>query len=395
MLNRVLVKPRSPWGIHLLVGGCAILAMATQSHAEQLFYDPFTVGDGPGKYTLGPLPGQPDDPIWSGPFFEFSWMSPLLPEENSWYVQSSSLQPGEGGSVRAVYDGITNNGRIGRYLRTEWGNNTDATYYLSCLVNFGTTEGGDGGIGFRAIEMWPADGTIGDDTGRSYFGYSQWTGPFPREPDSARMALVTPWGYSVPEDGPPSYDEDGHTHMVVFKFELSSAAGSDTVSVFLDPLDDAGIDAGFLPLFPVEEPAVPSAVISGVDFTLGAIGFSQFGGGTVDTMMFDEIRVGTTFSDVIPPGVPPVSWEDLFDIVASHMNLGVSGGWMDGDIGLADGTPGSDGRVTIGDFRVWKDHPYEMGGGSLLTIAAVPEPTGIVLVLAAGVACLGRVRARR
>jgi hypothetical protein len=187
-------------------------------------------------------------------------------------------------------------------------------------------------------------------------------------------------------NSPASYNEDGYTHLVVFKFELSSVANSDTISVYLDPLGDT-------------EPQFPGATISEADFTLGAIGFANFGGGTVDTMMFDEIRVGTGFADVVSPDLswpPPPTWEELYDIVMSHMNLKVTGGWTEGDIGLADGTPGSDGQVTLGDFRVWKDNPYDSPPqGALLMSAAVPEPSSLILALAAAVACLGYARARR
>jgi hypothetical protein len=281
-----------------------------------------------------------------------------------------------------VYDG-----RTGRYLTTAWDDTTDTTYYLSVLANYGTIEGGGGGIGYRSIEMWPAGGTIGNDAGRSDFAYNEYGGLAPglRLPDTARLALITPGGSSIAWNAPQSYNADGATHLVVFKFEFSTVANSDRVSVYLDPLS-------------VTEPGFPSATVGSMDFTLSAIGFSQFGGGNVDTMMMDEIRVGTTFADVLPelpyPGDADLDGDvDLvdYDIIMANMNLTVSGGPTEGDVGLSAGTQGSDGRVTLGDFRVWKDnYPYTPPAGSgALAGAAVPEPASWLLLLTAAVICAG------
>ncbi len=376
----------------LAAGLLAALVAASPAAAELLYYDPFLVEPGQyvaGDYPTGLLDGQTvTAPYGTDPnFFQPEWIASTEGAVVTTDGLSYAGSPAEGGAgmVQPIMEDPADpgeylifDGRTGRYLTTDWDDTTTDTYYLSCLANYGTIEGGDGGIGYRSIEMWPTGGTIGDDNGRSDFAYNQWAG-LPsnmRQPDTAKLALVTPDGYSVAYNAPASYNEDGVTHLVVFKFEFSADDESDSVSVYLDPLS-------------ITEPDFPSASMVGIDFTLSAIGFTNFGGGNVDTMMMDEIRVGTTFADVLPdfpyPGDADLDGDvdlDDYDIIMAAMNTTVSGGPEAGDVGTSTGVQGSDGRVTIGDFRVWKDnYPYTPSGAGAL--ANIPEPASWLLLLTA------------
>jgi hypothetical protein len=356
---------------------CAVLMAASPATAEQLAYDPFLIGDGPGEYTPGLIDGQPGDGLPGSDFFAGPWYTSASGEAPAVFVQEAGLSylgdSAPGGSVFAqAYDEnfIADGGRAARNLATPWDDTTTGTYYLSFLANYGTLDPGVTDIGFRAVEFWgPAGlGAPGDNNPLGYVGYDYYFRPpiyIPEDWPNDRMVFHFLGGYADITDTP--FDQDGANHLIVLKFDLSNEAGADAVSLYLDPVT-------------LEEPTLPNVLFSELDISLGAIGsMSDFGSyGTWPAM--DEIRVGTEFADVLPPRPPPVPWGEMYDLIASHMNLRVTGGPYDGDIALADGTPGSDGEVTIADFRLWKDNYIpELGGGALLMSAAVPEPSGLIL----------------
>jgi hypothetical protein len=367
------------------------LVAASPSAAEQLAYDPFLIGQSPaaGEYSLGALAGQ--DP-YVGPFFTGPWYG-----DHNWVVQQSSLclpqQPPwlpadtPGGSVTALGDG----GRVARALAAPLDDSTVGTYYLSLLVDYGSIPEGATGMGYRAIEFWDASVGTGltDDHLVVSIGYNEYYipggGPYPYWWEYLRFTTYRP-SLQVQNIGDVRFNEDDDTHLLVLKFAMSDQPESDTVSVYLDPYVGPGNS----------EPEFPNAVVSDVDLELGAIGAGYFGSAGGVTPTWDEICAGSEYADVVPiyPELP--SWNEMYDLITSHMGQKVTGGWTEGDIGLADGTPGSDGQVTLGDFRVWKDNPYDSPPqGALLMSAAVPEPSSLVLALAAVVACLGCVRRRR
>src|SRR4029078_4846182 len=84
----------------------------------------------------------------------------------------------------------------------------------------------------------------------------------------------------------------------------------------------------------------------------------------------DELRIATTFIDELPQLPLPGDTDgdrdvDLVDYhnIITHMNAQVGSALL-GDVAKADGTQGSDGRVTIADFRIWKDHYPTVASGS-------------------------------
>ena len=88
----------------------------------------------------------------------------------------------------------------------------------------------------------------------------------------------------------------------------------------------------------------------------------QFGGFGPTLNTVDELRIATTFIDALPElplpgdtdGDRDVDLDDYNNII-THLGLQV-GTALEGDVAKADGTQGSDGRVTIADYRIWKDH---------------------------------------
>ena len=115
-------ETRARWRSRLvfasMLGLSAVLAAVSPSAAVQLVYEPFTIGDGPGEYHVGPLPGQPNPPIGplaTEPFFNGPWVGSDGPAGQ--VVQGGSIGPqSTGGSVTASGDGRA--GRIRRHRGT-------------------------------------------------------------------------------------------------------------------------------------------------------------------------------------------------------------------------------------------------------------------------------------
>ena len=376
-----------------------MLVTVAPAKAELLYYDPFNIGSNPanGEYVpfappvtaanpFVPLRGQ-NPTIGPTPFFSGRWVG--APEgDTGQYVQTSSLNyygvPGSGGSVTSLGDG-----RVGRYLTNPWTDTTTGTFYISYLASYGTVldpntnSGAD--LGFRTTEFWPAGGAVGIDAGLTEIGYQGFAGPADQQlPRFARLHFQTPGGGGQQYLTETTFNQDNNlTHLILLKFVLSDQPTSDTVSVFLDPVDPT-------------EPLNPSAVAANVDFTLAAMStISTFGSATGIRPAFDELRVGTEFADMVPPSEPqdgPCDGESVeyacYLHIISHMNLtGQS---------LANGDVTGDGKVTIADFRFWKDHRTDLSFGSgSLSAVGVPEPASCLLAVAATAVAIASARAPR
>jgi len=386
------VRRRGNCGRVLMLAVVAVgtsCVMTAESNAELLFYDPFLIGASPaaGEYTadsplvgqnpLAPYGTQPD--LLTGP-----WILPNAGHTTHVLSKSTGLNyigaPAEGGSIGTVPDpgdfGIDN--RIGRKFKpgSEWTDTTVGTYYIGWLQNFGTG-GADGlNMGFRAIEFWrDPSGEIGDSNLLGDLGYNAYYSPLgsvQTNPLTARFAFQ----HQI-IDGAPVFVEDGATHLFVMKFVLSDQAASDQIYVYLDPTS-------------VTEPDLANLAITDTDVQLGALGIGQFGGfgDTMNTV--DELRIATMFSEALPElplpgdvdGDRDVDLDD-YNVIIANLGLQVSSANF-GDVAKADGTQGSDGRVTIADYRIWKDHyptlPPGAGGGALGS-GGVPEPSACLLIV--------------
>lgn len=343
--------------------------------AEQLVYEPFELGNGPGEYQVGPIGGQPAIP--AGGFFAGPWIAPA--GKGGQVVQPTSIVPETpGGSVTA-----SGEGRAGRYLAEPWTSDTSGVFYLSYAARFGTVLNPAtmdiSALGFRTTEFWPAGSAVGQDNGRMEIGYHAFVGPqTQRWPSSARLQ------FQMPQITPQylaetTFNEDNNSpHLIVVKFELSAEQQSDSISVFLDPWGMA-------------EPEIPNGLATGIDFTLGAIStVSFFGGDGGLPPTFDELRVGTRFEDVVAPPVSTgpcthsAAEQACFLEIISHMHL------TGPDVGFAD--LNGDGRVSLVDYRLWKDGRSDNSpGAGTVAAAKVPEPGTWLSVIALATICCVRV----
>ena len=364
-------------GRRCVLRGCMALAwfvvwgVAPRCAAELLVYEPFIIGTGGGEYHVGPIDGQPDPPFGGpvvDPFFVGPWVSPVDAAGQVIHPDSIAFDA-PGGSVRAV-----GNGRAGRYLWDPWDDATEGTFYLSFLVNYGAlTDPETDTMGYRSVEFWPPGVFVGTEIGRMQIGYDQFLGAAEqRDPNTARLQWVLPDGSTYLISDVP-FNEDSDTHAIVVKFDLHSAAASDTLSVYLDPLIAIpfGGESG-----DNSEPELPNAIAAGLDFTLGSMSTaSYFGAASGILPAFDEIRVGTTFADVvgsIPPDNPcSEANQACYLEIISHMNL------SDSEVGFADLT--GDGQVTIADYRLWKDNRTDIMLGPGSSSQSVPEPASLLL----------------
>ncbi len=84
---------------------------------------------------------------------------------------------------------------------------------------------------------------------------------------------------------------------------------------------------------------------------------------------------------------------DDYNNIITHLGLQV-GTALEGDVAKADGTQGSDGRVTIADYRIWKDHypTLPAAGGGAVAGGNVPEPASWTLLLMAAMFAASRGR---
>jgi hypothetical protein len=308
--------------------------------------------------------------------------------------------PAQGGSVQVG----TGEARMGRNLTTPLDSTTVGTYYLSFVVNYGNLPAGSipaqADFGHRAIEFWQAGGQIGNDGNLSmtigYMGFNGGAGAANQISSTARMRfLLQGAGDQVIENSPQSFNLDGATHLVVLKMQMTTdpvvgGVGGDTISLYLDPT--TAVEADLPP---------PSVTGTGLNFTLGAMsGPIFFGGNTTGAeTALDEIRVADTWADVVPEFPTPgdTNGDHLVDLVDYNnimANFGQSvNSTLLGDVGLHSGRQGSDGRVDIGDYRIWRDHRTDVPLGAPAD-APVPEPGGAAMVIGGLMALAARRRRR-
>lgn len=354
----------------------AVLATASQSQATQFAYDPFLIGTSPaaGQYTVGTLQGQnptigPANPS----FFRDGW---TLGSDGQVVVETSLSYLGAvspGGSVNGF-------GRTERYLNNtnnplaDWDDGTTGTFYMSFVVNFGQIAPG-GNMGYRAVEFFPV-GVVPGENRIGDIGYNEYFSSFGAAQQNAPTAKMqfNLYGQQIIDSAPDNYIEDGANHLLVLKWSFTTENNGDSISLFLDPTS-------------LDEPVVPSAVVTGINAQLGAIGAASFGSGIAGTTTtLDDIRVGDTFADVMPelPKPGDTNGDDIIDLadynnIIQYMNL--SGAAVPSTPTLHPDVTG-DGRVTIADYRLWKDKREVFGSGSA-AVAGVPEPSSFVLLLAA------------
>lgn len=360
------------------VAGLALASCASTSYATLLWYDGFAIGadDSAGpNYVAGVLAGQQggddaDSPGGIG-FFDDAGGNPnpwlgvnnTNPADTDNVIAPGSLSrlnqspasTGDQSSDQGVL-GCCNTARTSHDMRTPL-QNLDGTYYMSFLVNFGAGNKSD--PHYRAVEFWNgknpnptvADGPdpdtdpdpntnfgrIGDAQLNMSIGVSSFGNYDNPINDADGLGGVTAnRQVSVRVDGvreefglstQVNYQLEEHlafsdvrqyaqTLAMVIKFDLSTnnkedGGPGDTISFFLNP------EPG-----DTSEPT-PSLVVPGVDLlidsmsSLIAFQFTQTDpnhpGG------FDELRVGTTWSDVAILSVPEPATFSLVGLGALGM----------------------------------------------------------------------------
>lgn len=282
LLGRMIVAASVGW---------TIASCCNTSHATLLWYDGFGTT---GQYTAGsPLGGQTGG---TGSFLTGPWIQ--AGGDDHLVLGTSLTRPGQlipsiGGSAGDNNtDGCCITARDGRVMSSPWGGFTDpdATFYMGFLVNFGT-----GTKHHRVVEMW--DGDLSDGNRHLQLGYSEFTGV---GPDMALWVQDssnnTPVQQQLSENVDFAADDQGQTHFVVLKFQMSTS-GNDVISAFLDPVGTT-------------EPVTPSAQVSVGQLLLDRIGPVTnfvFGPGTAAVM--DELRIsnnsnGLGFAEVANNTLP-------------------------------------------------------------------------------------------
>ena len=373
----------------LVLAACVVSVVASPATATLLYYDPFLTGANPaaGQYAVGLLDTTLDAPTTGGQSPTIGPTTFLQPQWDAVFsgpngkVQESGLSflgaPALGGSQISTADDplVTNSDvRARRALTTPWTDTTIGIFYISLLANFGSTEGAvNTDMGFRAFELYSNPNTILYSVG--YRAYDLGGGVAQTLPATARMFLGGST-YQILDGGPDNFNEDGANHLIVMRFSLSSDPGADSVSVYLDPKS-------------VDEPVVASATVTGANILMTHVGGMTIYGGSGTSPVMDELRVATTFAEAVPDFPAPGDTDNDDDVdfvdyqnIIKYMNLG--GAAVPNTIVLHPDITG-DGKVTIADYRLWKDRRTDLtpGSGSGAGSAGIsaPEPTSMLLAL--------------
>lgn len=176
----------------------------------------------------------------------------------------------------------------------------------------------------------------------------------------------------------------GDQRFVVMKVTFGSGSGADNIEMWIDPSLESEAAANATNLAKVMGLFLDDG---SAQFKGGAIGLAA-GRGDANRapgdIIFDEIRIGTTWESVAPIQIvePPLSGDfngdgevNLADYTVWRDNLGA-----EDDVLAAGSTTDGSGFVDSGDYETWKQH-----FGTTAAIAApgttIPEPTAFVLVM--------------
>jgi hypothetical protein len=278
---------------------CLVAAMTGRAHAVLLWDDPFTLKSQGGDYdTSLALGGQTGG---TGTFYSGPWDQPA--SDDTVVLPTSLTKPGlinppVGGSAGdndSTACCITS--RTFRHFAAPWSgrNKPTGTFYMSEIVNFGASITTPANAHHRVLEMYNGyDSTTGDSTRSLMLGYSEFADGIGDTLSLDVHDLNSSTNVVKPLSENLQFANDGMTHCVVLRFDLTGNAGNDAVSAYLDPMGTT-------------EPAVPSAKISAADFAGGSLNFladriapvTEFSfTGAELAAKYDDMRVGTTFADV-------------------------------------------------------------------------------------------------
>lgn len=246
---------------------CAALLGAASAQAELFVSDSFVTGG--SDYATGNLDGQgPAVPGMTGNWLNGS--SHQVSDTGLTYGGAGYVNGG-GGSVTAMAAGQS--GRGGRVLATAYDASSTDTVYLSFLMqvsNGNLTQ-------YKALELH--DGGFSDNPNRK-FALGVQEGDF-------GSSTANAFGFKLMNSGSQEYQLasgglNTNVNLFVVKFEFSDQAASDSVTVWQNATaeDASGV------------------TVSGLDMTFDRISFADYNNN--DSAAWDEIRMGDTFTDVIP-----------------------------------------------------------------------------------------------
>jgi hypothetical protein len=341
--------------------------------------DSFKIGASPasGEYTVGNLLGQNPSIIgWSG-----GWQDQF--QGDRFKVVDTGLSystvPVAGGAVETLAD---QNGRVYRNLSNPIDNSTNRTFYMSFMMQAVGAENA-GQITYSSLEFHNGNGQ-GDGDRQLQIGVGENLDSVSQSPNYFVSLFNSDAGQFAADLGV----NDGLTNFFVAKFELSDVDNADTFTLYRNPEDLA-----------VEANSTIDFSATGFNISLNSTAFGRFG--AAGTLTYDELRQGGTYESVtsVVPGFVlgdtngdfVVEFEPDFGPIRdnwleTNATFGMTLERLDGDLNL-------NGVVSIEDFREWKN-AYLQNGGTASQVAAAfaslgasaaPEPSSLLLVLAAGV----------
>jgi hypothetical protein len=237
-------------------------------------YEPFRVGAVPanGEYTTTQITGQ--GPIVGG--YSGNWLN----GNNTATVTASGLvYPGlltEGGALL----GSSGGSREGRLLSSPFTNATIGTFYLSVLIDLSVSSGGN----YKAFELH--NGGFSDATNRVL--------QIGQGGTSTDFNGTTNFGLRLFSNNTFRIDlgaADTNTNLFVVRFDLSDVNNGDSVTVYRNPLS-----------FDLE-PLTPAGTLTNFNIAFDRTSAANFQANG-DTITVDEIRIGDSYSAVLPVPEP-------------------------------------------------------------------------------------------
>ncbi|MBX3433677.1 MAG: hypothetical protein KF847_10185 [Pirellulales bacterium] len=197
------------------------------------------------------------------------------------YAAGAGNKIGKGADAAGI--GADNSGRVYRTLDASIATDasTNRTIYLSWLYQNGNENAAAQPTVYQTLSLYsPGVDPSGDGANR-VFDAGTADGDFGTTNYAYRVNNTTVQNLGVPLDS--------GVHLFVAKFELSSTAASDSVTVWLDPaLGGVGDPAG-------------GFAVTGVDLQFDTLALSDYASNSV---AWDEIRWGDSFADVTTVAVP-------------------------------------------------------------------------------------------
>lgn len=340
-----------------------LLALVASEHlfAVQIMRDQFLTGGNAasGQYNVASVIAQnPTIPGFSGIWFSSNGSSMNVAASSLTY--SSGLYPLSAGG-RLFSD--NNSSRIHRLFDATlnpFQSSDTGTIYLSYLYQNSLSTGN----GYIALEMH--NGATSDSARTFQLGVSQGSSDFPNGNN---------FGFRVNNSASLSRalgTRNTTVNLFVVKFVLSASAGGDAITVWHNPSVDSL----------TSEPA-GGVTVSGFDFVADRMGVARFNTNSSYDFSIDELRIGTTWGDVLSDSFLACDINgngvcNSSDMRILSQNMFTSGGYEQGDLN-------ADGMVDFADYRLLKDDPARVSGFDSHDIN-VPEPTTLLLVVLAAIA---------